>query len=34
VLEEGEIVEEGTAAELLARDGAFAALFGEDALAA
>jgi ABC-type branched-subunit amino acid transport system ATPase component len=33
VLEEGEIVEEGTAAELLARDGAFAALFGEDALA-
>jgi ABC-type multidrug transport system fused ATPase/permease subunit len=34
VLEEGEIVEEGTAAELLARGGAFAALFGEDALAA
>src|SRR3954451_11098371 len=34
VLEEGEIVEEGTAAELLARGGAFAALFGEDAVAA
>jgi ABC-type multidrug transport system fused ATPase/permease subunit len=34
VLDEGEIVEEGTAAELLARGGAFAALFGEDAVAA
>jgi ABC-type multidrug transport system fused ATPase/permease subunit len=34
VLEEGEIVEEGTATELLARGGAFAALFGEDAVAA
>ena len=34
VLEEGEIVEEGTAAELLTRGGAFAALFGEDAVAA
>jgi ATP-binding cassette subfamily B protein len=34
VLEEGEIVEEGTPAELLARGGAFAALFGEDAVAA
>jgi ABC-type multidrug transport system fused ATPase/permease subunit len=34
VLEEGEIVEEGTAAELLAGGGAFAALFGEDAVAA
>jgi ABC-type multidrug transport system fused ATPase/permease subunit len=34
VLEEGELVEEGTAAELLARGGAFAALFGEDAVAA
>jgi ABC-type multidrug transport system fused ATPase/permease subunit len=34
VLEEGEVVEEGTPAELLARGGAFAALFGEDAVAA
>ncbi len=34
VLDEGEIVEEGTAADLLARGGAFAALFGEDAVAA
>jgi ABC-type multidrug transport system fused ATPase/permease subunit len=34
VLDEGEIVEQGTAAELLARGGAFAALFGEDAVAA
>jgi ATP-binding cassette, subfamily B, bacterial len=34
VLDEGEIVEAGTPAELLARGGAFAALFGEDAVAA
>jgi ABC-type multidrug transport system fused ATPase/permease subunit len=34
VLEDGEIVEAGTAERLLARGGAFAALFGEDALAA
>ncbi len=34
VLEDGVVVEAGTVAELLARGGAFAALFGEDAVAA
>jgi ABC-type multidrug transport system fused ATPase/permease subunit len=34
VLEDGVVVETGTVAELLARGGAFAALFGEDAVAA
>jgi ABC-type multidrug transport system fused ATPase/permease subunit len=34
VLDDGEIVEAGTPGELLARGGAFAALFGEDAVAA
>jgi ABC-type multidrug transport system fused ATPase/permease subunit len=34
VLDDGEVVETGTPAELLARGGAFAALFGEDAVAA
>jgi len=34
VLEDGAVVETGTVAELLARGGVFAALFGEDAVAA
>jgi ATP-binding cassette subfamily B protein len=34
VLDDGEVVEAGTPEELLARGGAFAALFGEDAVAA
>ena len=34
VLQDGAVVEEGTLTELLARDGTFAALFGEDAVAA
>jgi ABC-type multidrug transport system fused ATPase/permease subunit len=34
VLDDGELVEHGTPEELLARGGAFAALFGEDAVAA
>ncbi len=34
VLDDGEVVETGTPAELLARGGAFTALFGEDAVAA
>jgi ABC-type multidrug transport system fused ATPase/permease subunit len=34
VLDDGEIIESGTQTELLARGGSFAALFGEDALAA
>ena len=34
VLEDGIVVETGTVAELLARGGVFAALFGEDAVAA